>query len=1710
MPGLRGPGGKPLAAGLQSILLAGTAVAGGTAPGTSGGSYGGSSSVTANAITAPNGGPFTVSGGQVLAANGKAVRLGGSHQWSNGVDIITTAGVGAYSTGANNQAFDNAAYLTFLANEKAGGYRLWAWESPTDGGGTYGAVSPVPYVKSGTQYDLSQVSSAYTARVLSRVQAAEAAGIVPFVMLFDGASVLGAPGSASNMNFTTGNPWSHHPYNSANNVNSLNGDPNGHGDGLDSHRQTSGAIWNYQIGYVTAMMQALKNEPSFIWEICNESATDSQSLAWQTALINFIHSWEAANGGVRHLVCFSSPADANSNAGALNSYMQSSPADLYTPSGAGGIYQTGNIPTAPGGKPCVLDTDHIYGMGGDQAWVWQGFMAGYPGGLYMDDLHGTGIAGCLIPGGVGLDSTEASARIGLAQTGYIASLVDTTGMVPSSIASGYSCLANPSTGMAIVYAPGGGDPVLDLSSYGSQLGYRWYDLSGSGELTSIASIAQNASAVSLPCPTGAGVLIIRPATVSVTQASSGSLSALVTAGTVGQAITGTSQLQNATTAYVRLRVGGQDQGSPVQLSDASGNFSLTPTAADTAAVVLTLDQAGTEVLWTSAAITVSAPVAETGSFGNLPTAAQATVPISGITYTDTGVSTPYYTAQATGYAESARYALSGGTVPTFTVNSNGVGPLALRMYDAASGGNLVATATFSVAAAPVQQPETITLNNPGSQTAGDSFAISGSIANKIGSPALQLLNGTTALSVTLTLSGTTFTGTLPGQNADLSLSVKDTANNVTSNIVDVTVAAQQQGGGTTENAVAGGYYFGGAVVGAVGSRTGSLTNMPSGTVQAGQPLSPAGNFSVSGVPAFGNTAYVGLYNKTGGFYEYFHTGYNLLYPLQALTTTSGQLMFPNPSTGALEALKPSLYNGGGPYTIRLCSDVAGLYVLAESPVFQVAIPAYAGATSSGYQNSVAGAPGNGTTVTVGPGKQFATVSNAIEAIINDLKVNGPGSTTYYDAVLLVDPVPGNDGYYLNDCNTGSCPNATPFAYGDTHYTFKDGSMPNVPLTIRGNLAVNGQRPHFTWGGNVNSKGYWRRGSGFDPDNQTGNIKQGFPLTLENLHFSGDGGPTTPAGQTQPYESYNFPCIGMQDALEGDLNINNCFIDYWPEVVVGGNEGAGLYIRNSTIQYCGGPGGGADVHTIYVGELSEVIMSDTKLQLPGYEANGHHVKSRAFRTHLIRCAVQDGETGVGTSFVVDFPQGGDVLIQDSLLYHGPGATNVIMLNHGEETRQTGAPGQPVTSTGNNGFPYFHPGRIRIVNSALLNGVPSNSPFGDFPGVANTNLETDQYELAPWIEMDGCAVFGMDASNTYFRNFTGAAPRPYQPPDPAMVALGSLPTLDYSSPPATGQLNALANVSFSGPKVSTAATGGTVSAPSGAQQLTFSSFNVTLSGGNVAFLSLSVGGAEEWGRTPVFNGQTFTRLPISSGTYTAQLYNALTGGSAIGSPVTFNVAAAAPNPIPAPTGLTVLAVYGQSLLIKSSVVSGTGSVYYQLGYRTSGGAWQLAFGIPDTNGTTVSYLLSAMTPGTTYEIAVAAMDDYGSGQQSGSINAVTASAGQNVQNHGPYTFSAITFDSSPAGKPGDNNAGYRSDLGKVSGTVSNGSGNGPPELFLTWSTSNLDPSINPFNEGSQPLTYYSASGYYNNDVLAGPTGQTCYPWIITSDGYCFTDGSSYTFS
>jgi hypothetical protein len=123
---------------------------------------------------------------------------------------------------------------------------------------------------------------------------------------------------------------------------------------------------------------------------------------------------------------------------------------------------------------------------------------------------------------------------------------------------------------------------------------------------------------------------------------------------------------------------------------------------------------------------------------------------------------------------------------------------------------------------------------------------------------------------------------------------------------------------------------------------------------------------------------------------------------------------------------------------------------------------------------------------------------------------------------------------------------------------------------------------------------------------------------------------------------------------GDLTIDHVrFVNNEDGILAGTLPGRHIIIRDSTFIGNGTcEGGGGCAHGVYVGGIALLHVEHSKFF--GTRA-GHHIKSRAERTEVIGCDLEDGASGT-SSFAVDVPNGGSVLVRDNQIEKGPQSEN----------------------------------------------------------------------------------------------------------------------------------------------------------------------------------------------------------------------------------------------------------------------------------------------------------------------------------------------------------------------------------------------------------------------------------------------------------------------
>ncbi len=266
----------------------------------------------------------------------KAVLLSGSHTWAE------------FQTYQDEQ-FDYVGWLDKLVGWKHNFMRGWMWEDAY--------YRPLPYAKSGEKYDLSKFNAVYFERLKKRIREAGQRDLYLSVMLFEGWSVLGPDRGRRPV------PWPRHPYHVDNNVNRIDGDPGGNGNGYKVHTLEIPEITRLQEDYVKHFIDQLNDFDNVIWEIGNEC--HAESTPWQYHMVDFIKRYEAAKPK-QHLVWI--------NAKEEECFDPNCHADIVSPRGEQRYLH--DPPGATGKKVVIADSDHLAPLRVTHVQFWKWFTRG--------------------------------------------------------------------------------------------------------------------------------------------------------------------------------------------------------------------------------------------------------------------------------------------------------------------------------------------------------------------------------------------------------------------------------------------------------------------------------------------------------------------------------------------------------------------------------------------------------------------------------------------------------------------------------------------------------------------------------------------------------------------------------------------------------------------------------------------------------------------------------------------------------------------------------------------------------------------------------------------------------------------------------------------------------------------------------------------------------------------------------------------------------------------------------------------------------------------------------------------------------------------------------------------------------------------------------------------------------------------------------------
>ena len=310
---------------------------------------------------------------------GRAIYLTGAHTWRTVQDAATSL---------PPAVFDFADFLDLLGKHDHNFVRLWIFESPAwvRPDSTILWLDPLPFERTGPvaaadgrpKFDVTRFNETFFDRLRSRVVAAGDRSMYVGVMLLQGFSVSRKSRSRQH------SPWTYHPFHRANNVNGIDGDLNGNGEGYESHELRVPEITRIQEAFVRKVVDTLNDLDHVIFEIGNEC--HGGSTAWQYHMIDVIHRYEQTKPK-QHPVWMTFQWDGMDGSGTNRDLFEST-AEAISPGSASGAVKKAyelDPPAATGSKVVIVDTDHVNPGNLDRAdWVWKCFSRGlHP--IFMDN-----------------------------------------------------------------------------------------------------------------------------------------------------------------------------------------------------------------------------------------------------------------------------------------------------------------------------------------------------------------------------------------------------------------------------------------------------------------------------------------------------------------------------------------------------------------------------------------------------------------------------------------------------------------------------------------------------------------------------------------------------------------------------------------------------------------------------------------------------------------------------------------------------------------------------------------------------------------------------------------------------------------------------------------------------------------------------------------------------------------------------------------------------------------------------------------------------------------------------------------------------------------------------------------------------------------------------------------------------------------------------
>jgi len=209
-----------------------------------------------------------------------------------------------------------------------------------------------------------------------------------------------------------------------------------------------------QAAYIRKVVDTVNDLDNVLFEVINEGGEKE----WNWWVVKTIQDCERTKAK-QH------PVGLTGHGGEKTDSMLVSSADWISPGGQDGYRDP--APAWDGKKVSLLDTDHIWGVGGNHGWVWRSFLRGH-NPIFMDPYDGSVL-------GNRFDPKFELLRRNMGYTRRYANRMNLAAMTPrSELASTGFCLADPGNEY-LVYLPEGGEATVDLSSASDPMAVEWFN-----------------------------------------------------------------------------------------------------------------------------------------------------------------------------------------------------------------------------------------------------------------------------------------------------------------------------------------------------------------------------------------------------------------------------------------------------------------------------------------------------------------------------------------------------------------------------------------------------------------------------------------------------------------------------------------------------------------------------------------------------------------------------------------------------------------------------------------------------------------------------------------------------------------------------------------------------------------------------------------------------------------------------------------------------------------------------------------------------------------------------------------------------------------------------------------------------------------------------------------------------------------------------------